>query len=214
MPRKLDEKVLDVAPGTVSENLRLARTRVLLSGSTYGEPPAVLRRCTLTASQLQVPRSAVNVVFEECVFEDLATRGLVTLSGCKFVRSVFRGRCGRFFIKSHEEYAKLSYGAHDDWALDLVSATFEELTIRQVPGRLLRLDPATQLVMSRAQLPTDWRSLGLDEVFEVQMECLEEGQWEEEVLVARLGNDPQRRDIVRLQALLAPERGAHGPKPR
>jgi hypothetical protein len=214
MPRKLDEKILDVAPGTVSEDLRLARTRLVLSGSTYGEPPAVLRRCTLTASQLQVPRSVVTVLFEECVFEDLATRGLVTLGGCKFVRSVFRGRCGRFFIKSHAEYAKLSYGAHDDWALDLATATFEELTIRQVPGRLLRLDPATQLVMSRAQLPADWRSLGLDEVFEIQMECLEEEQWEEEVLVARLGNDAQKRDIARLRALLATERGARGQKTR
>jgi len=49
-----------------------------------------------------------------------------------------------------------------DWALDISKARFSDLSILNVPARLIRRDPSTQVVLTREKAASVvWRDLGL-----------------------------------------------------
>jgi hypothetical protein len=53
-----------------------------------------------------------------------------------------------------------------DWALDISKAEAEEMDIRSVPARLIRRDPETQVVITRAAAASgEWRKLDLSRTY-------------------------------------------------
>jgi hypothetical protein len=97
------------------------------------------------------------------LIEDFATGGLVQVLGCGFTRTVLRGKFDSLFIR--EDPGSDSGNAHlyrsVDWALDVSQADFKDCDIRGIPPKLLRLDPETQVVVTRqrAQAVADWERL-------------------------------------------------------
>lgn len=56
--------------------------------------------------------------------------------------------------------ANAEYYRHVDWALDISQAEFKELNIRGVPGKLIRRDLETQILITRQRaLEGAWRDL-------------------------------------------------------
>jgi len=62
--------------------------------------------------------------------------------------------------------ANAEYYAGCDWALDISRAEFKEMDIRGIPAKLIRRDPETQVVVTRAKaLEGKWRTLDLSDTW-------------------------------------------------
>src|SRR5262249_45750793 len=60
--------------------------------------------------------------------------------------------------------ANAAYDDAVDWALDITEAQFADFEIRGISSRLIRRDPATQVVVTRDKALADaWRTLDLSE---------------------------------------------------
>ena len=84
------------------------------------------------------------------------------------------------------EEANAAFYASVDWALDISEAEFQELSFRGIPGRLVRRDRETQIVVSRQKaMGGEWRKLDLDKTYwQVALELMLERGDEDVVLVA------------------------------
>ena len=119
-----------------------------------------------------------------------------------FSPAVFPGfatlRQQRAFDKANEEYYSTV-----DWALDIREAEAEEIDIRRIPARLIRRDPESQVVITRAKaMEGKWRQLNLEKThWAGSMELfLEWGDWDW-VLVAGKRDRNYRRLVDGLKAL-------------
>jgi hypothetical protein len=166
-------KLYDDDSGIVIENLVL--------------DACVFDNCTLSHTTNTARRSAVrNVRLKNCVsvncdigpavFEDVTVDGLETndlliLWGPLFNHVTLKGKIGKlkvnlaahFVDRSPEtqqpfNLARSRFYETVDWALDISEAHFKEFDMHGVPARLVRRDPATQVVVTRekALLP-GWR---------------------------------------------------------
>ena len=119
----------------------------------------------------------------------------VTLAG-KIGRLMFSGiLCPISSVTSSMQRAfaeaNAAYYANVDWALDISRAEFRECDIRGIPARLIRRDPETQTVVTRAKAAEGrWRELDLSKT-----------HWQTAIdfLLTERPNDP---DVV----LVAPKR--------
>ncbi len=95
------------------------------------------------------------------------------------------------------DQANSQFYASVDWALDLTEAEFEECDVRGVPGRLIRRDPSTQVLVTRdAAITGRWRSLDLTGTYwATALDLFLESQMPDIVLVA-----PKRNKNFRLLA--------------
>jgi hypothetical protein len=119
-----------------------------------------------------------NAIAEDVIIENLKAPGLFQTFGAAFKHVMLRGRIDRLMISNEvlprsdvnlpyqyenvEAFreANAEYYRHVDWALDISQAEFKELDIRGVPGRLIRRDPETQILVTRQRvLQDDWRAL-------------------------------------------------------
>jgi hypothetical protein len=119
-----------------------------------------------------------NAIVEDTLVESLKTPGLFQTFGAVFKHVVLRGKLDRLMICNYElpdssvnlpyQYevvdafreANTEYYRDVDWALDISQAEFKELDIRGVPGRLIRRDSQTQVLITRERaLEGDWRKL-------------------------------------------------------
>ena len=124
-----------------------------------------------------------TAIIEDVVVNDLRISGLCQIFGAVFKHVTLCGRIGNFMANNdvlpdlfvnreyqHEDVelfreVNTAYYRHVDWAIDISQAEFaKEVDIRGVPGRLIRRDPETQiLVMRERVLDSDWRDLPFKE---------------------------------------------------
>jgi hypothetical protein len=171
-----------------------------------------LVRCHVRASELGA------VVAEDCVIDTVwfhrGMWGPQLLAGCAFRHVVIRGNVTgglRFGISTewHRTWppplvsddpvhrANADYYADVDWALDISQANFTavEMSWCDIPARLIRRDPETQVVLARQSVTNgDWRAACGDSPLWVGIERFLESGLPDTVLVAarrskRFGTD-------------------------
>jgi len=88
-------------------------------------------------------------------------------------------------ILQHRE-ANRQYYATVDWALDISKGEFKDLDIRGVPGRLIRRDPETQILVTREKAMTgEFRKLNYrDPLTPFSIQFMLDHGWEDGVLIA------------------------------
>jgi len=126
------------------------------------------RGCTLYAA-----------IVEDVLVDGLNTNGqLVRAHGAVFNRVVLRGKIDRLMLndtllpsslaaeaaRQREialfQQANMEFYRRVDWALDISGGEFVELDIGGIPGRLIRRDPETQVLVKHDRvLQEDWRNL-------------------------------------------------------
>jgi hypothetical protein len=83
--------------------------------------------------------------------------------------------------------ANAAFYATVDWALDIRDAEFQEAVLRGIPARLVRRDPSSQVIITRARVAdrTRWESIaGLDPVLSITLDTFLRGTEDDEVVVA------------------------------
>jgi len=110
-------------------------------------------------------------VFEDVVVDGLDTNDLLILWSPLFKHVTLRGKIGKIKINTAAHFvdrslevqrpfdqARVRFYKSVDWALDISEAEFGEFDMHGVPSRLVRRDPATQVVVTRERaLQSGWR---------------------------------------------------------
>ncbi|MCB9841314.1 MAG: hypothetical protein H6809_06675 [Phycisphaeraceae bacterium] len=125
-----------------------------------------------------------GTVFEDVLVEDFNTHGqLVLVFGAVFNRVTLRGRIGRLkidtdcfvssMLSARERHRRTSefrsanaaYYGGVEWALDIRDTEFTSAPdILGIPGRLIRRDPETQVLVERRRLEqVDWSALDFED---------------------------------------------------
>jgi hypothetical protein len=151
-------------------------------------------------------------VFEGVTVDGLDTNALLILWSPLFKHVTLRGKVGQIKVNSAAHFSDKSVETQQpfdlarakfykgvDWALDISGAEFKEFDMHGVPARLVRRDPATQVVVTRERaLQPGWRDrLSADNThwpFVIDM-FLADGE-PDIVLVAPKGK--RKRDFIRL----------------
>lgn len=149
-------------------------------------------------------------IVEDVVVDSLKTNYLLRIGGSVFKHVVLKGAMGRLMTEaavlpgklSSEEQeafdeANAAYYATVDWALDISEASFRECDLRDIPARLIRRDPATQVVVKREKaLNETWHQLDLSNTYwATSLEIFLQRGSEDIVLVApKL--DPQYKHLL------------------
>lgn len=105
-----------------------------------------------------------GAIIEEVLIENLKTYTLLQAWAAVFRHVVLRGKIGRIMLSPYVatgtakpdeqeafDEANSAYYETVDWALDIQEAEFEEFDNRCIPGRLIRRDPETQVLVTRAK---------------------------------------------------------------
>ena len=148
---------------------------------------------------------AIGCDLNQAIVEDVLVDGLSTplLSswGAVFKHVTLRNRIGSILLNhlvtpsqpdSRTQHmfavANAAYYTQVDWALDIREAEFEEdVDLRGIPGTLIRRDPTTQVLVTRAKaLEGKWRQLPLERTYwPTAIEFfLRDNAWDSTVLVA------------------------------
>jgi hypothetical protein len=169
--------LFDDNSGRTFENIEFRRCYFEGCGLSITRSPA--RRSSVRNVQLvscEQRGCLINgAAFEEVVVDGLKTNGLVQTWAAVFRHVVIRGSVGRIMLSdavatgtaTPEEQrafdeANATFYAAVDWALDLREAEFDECDARGVPGRLIRRDPTTQVLVARdAAMKGAWRGIDL-----------------------------------------------------
>jgi len=120
-----------------------------------------------------------SAILENVTVDGLKTHTLLQTWGAVFKHVILKGKIGRLMFspyvfpsiatKEQQEAfdeANTAYYETVDWALDIREAEFEECDIRSVPGRLVRRDPQTQVLVTRAKAARgEWRRLDLSKTY-------------------------------------------------
>jgi hypothetical protein len=123
----------------------------------------------------QIGSALEAAIVEDVVVDGFRTNGDFAAWAAVFKHVVLRGNVGQILFSplvaagmaSSEEQrafdsANAAYYATVDWALDIREAFFVDADLRSVPGRLIRRDPETQVLVTRAKaLQGAWRHLDL-----------------------------------------------------
>lgn len=118
-------------------------------------------------------------IVETVMVEGFNTNGLFQTWGAVFKHVALRGRIGRIMVSPLVSPGWLTAGQQKlfddaneafyqtvDWALDIREAEFEEADLRGVPGRLIRRDAETQVLVIREKaLMGTWRDLPLSSTY-------------------------------------------------
>lgn len=117
--------------------------------------------------------SLYSPIVEDVLVEDLKIGKLLIAWGAVFRHVTLRGRIGAMMLspfpvlddednaaKPLFDAANVEYYRNVDWALDISQAEFSvECDLRGVPGRLVRRDPETQVLVTRKKaMEADWRT--------------------------------------------------------
>lgn len=118
-------------------------------------------------------------IIEEVLISGLKTHNILQTFGAVFKRVKFEGNIGEIMLtplifpgiaKPKEQaafdQANAVYYKQVDWALDISEARFVECDIRRIPAKLIRRDPATQVVIKREKaLLGEWKKLDLSKTY-------------------------------------------------
>lgn len=178
----------------------------------------ILKNCELKGFDVEGP------IIKNVVVDGLKTNRLHHLSGAAFQHVVLRGKIGRIIIspfrksnKSLKKWNKILGEANNnfykkiDWALDISEADFEDCDIRGIPSRLIRMNPKTQIAITREKaiaLQKEWKLLNLSGTYFVEViDSLIQSDENEKILIALkesysvLDYDAQVRGIKMLREI-------------
>lgn len=99
-----------------------------------------------------------------CTVVDTQWKRLMILDACVLEHVTFRGKLGSLNILSNafDHSVDCSSAYEDiDWALDISEARFAGVSIRGIPSRAVRRDPASQVVITRKAVleHPNWREI-------------------------------------------------------
>jgi hypothetical protein len=114
-------------------------------------------------------------IIEDAVIDGVTIGGVLIIFGAVFRHVTLRGRIGPIIYNPEYQSrvwsnydpgadaafreANAAHWASVDWALDISEARCSSLTLRGIPARVIRRDPATQIVVTREKaLEGRWRS--------------------------------------------------------
>jgi len=170
-------------------------------------------QCTVSAMPLG------PAIVEEVLVDGLQTGGnerfLLQVFGAVFKHVTLRGNIGDLMLTPFLGIARTSaeqrafdaanaeYYRHVDWALDIRDAAFTECDIRNVPARLIRRDPKSQVVVTRKRaLEGRWRELDLSRTYwPVTLDLFLQREDEDVVLVAAKQDPSFQNQVVGLECL-------------
>lgn len=182
-------------PGAVIQGFEAVRCEfdnVSIGSVRDGEEPVIVRSCSLTRCRASVAFFSL-VLLEDSVI-DGASGGFFPTATVLLRHVTMRGPIDALDLRSprqlptdrptlarlHDEHYRTV-----DWALDIREARFKRCDIGGVPGHLVRRDPATQVLVTRARaLVGRWREATAGTAWEVGVERLLESGDESEVFVA------------------------------
>lgn len=114
--------------------------------------------CKLLSSTIE------NTIVEDCIIDGLRTENLVQTWGAVFKHVTLKGKIGQIMLSPVVDLlgekpdvqvafdkANSDYYQNVDWALDISQGEFQNLDIRGIAARLIRRDPETQIVITRAR---------------------------------------------------------------
>lgn len=157
-----------------------------------------LRSCRVSGGGLR------GVHLRDCVVDGLRVTGLPQLLGNIYEHVTLTGEINQLLIETElptvhdpepfyraaeETYREL------DWALDIREVDSPDFDIRGVPSRLVRIDPSTQGVATRAAATEGaWRDIDLTGThFAISLRLLAKYDWDDMILVApRTGKNASR----------------------
>ncbi len=110
---------------------------------------------------------------------DLRQIGIFQIWGAAFKHLTLKGKIGRVMFSpavapataTREQQqafddANAEFYKNVDWAMDISEGEFEECDIRNVPANLVRRDPETQVIVTRAKAARgEWRRLDLSKTY-------------------------------------------------
>jgi hypothetical protein len=124
----------------------------------------MVRRCSLVNCEAQ-GCGVETALFEDVLVENLKITSLLQVWGAAFRRVTFRGKIGPLMIshlispmQATAEYQQLFddansvYYSQTDWAADISQAVFTDVDLSGIPGRLVRRDPETQVLVHRTNV--------------------------------------------------------------
>lgn len=123
--------------------------------------------------------SIYPAIIEDVLVSSLKTHNLLQTWGAVFKHVKLEGNLGNIMIsplvdvmntnsrmQTTFDEANVKYYATVDWALDISEGRFIECDIRRVPAHLIRRDPETQIVVTRAKaLLGEWKELDLSKTY-------------------------------------------------
>jgi len=161
-------------------------------------------------------------ILDDVVVDGLKTRGLLQVWGVAMRHVVLTGRIGDVMFSPVVSINLMGTPAHIgiqkafteanrefyrtvDWAIDISTGEFTDLELQGVPARLVRRDPATQVIVTREKaLEGKWRELDLtDTHWSTSIDFLLERGDEDVVLVAGKRNRKFRQLVAGLEKLRA-----------
>lgn len=141
-----------------------------------------LRSTVLNAKIINCQNTGGSIrcaVVENVVVDGLRTSRLFQSWSAVFRHVTLRGKIGRIMF-SHLvapgvanqdqqrafDSANAAFYKNVDWAMDISEGEFAECTVYNVPAKLVRRDPKTQVVVTRAKaMQGDWRRLDLSKTY-------------------------------------------------
>ena len=159
-------------------------------------------------------------VLDEVIVEDFRSGAILILNGAAFRHVVLRGHMPPVNFNEKmaagavpEEMLRLfrednaAFYERVDWALDISQARFYSARLSSVPGQLVRRDPETQILVSRARLlEASWDSLPLPATTRISIESCLKSRFEYQVIVAgkrdkRFGEQMRGIELLRRQGI-------------
>lgn len=199
----IDSKNLD-APHPLLENLHFEKC--FFDNCTLGQANSPDQRLVLRNIELVNCRQRAcdlgSAVIEDTLVDGLGREGRIPLFawGAVYKHVTLKGKLSLMKLnqfvsptasastQANWDTANRSYYHSVDWALDIKEAEFQgSLDIHCVPGRLIRRDPETQVLVKRETLnQIDWRELPWGKsAFDIALEWfLNDGLYDDVVLIA------------------------------
>jgi len=177
------ERIYDHASGDTFSGMEFTKCRFLSCAASITEKPelrSTFRNMRFIGCEVRAC-TAYSAILEDLLVDGLKTVTQFKTWGAVFKHVTLKGRIGNVKISDFippgagsQSYwdrvnmkfqaANAEYYKNVDWALDISQAEFEECEIKGVPGRLIRRDPETQVLVSRCkvlELESEWRKLDL-----------------------------------------------------
>lgn len=177
------------------------------------EDRTIVRR--VRASKCSVRADVGPVLFEDVHVSDLRTGDGLLIWGALFKHVTLTGRIGsivlnsrRWPIPDEDEQRAFSASAAEfyasvDWALDISRAQFTSLDWRlDVPSRLVRRDPETQVVIKRERaIEERWRKVPLHMIVSIALENFVQFGQSEMILAASKASKRFKDELESIEAL-------------
>jgi len=226
-PKKFENRTFrdlrdaDVAAALTEATLVRCTIERCTYGATAKSPPErrSIRNVSLRDCRVSGNCSVGPIVVDEVDIEHCISEGLFIARGAVYRHVRLRGRFGRMLLSflptlvysdtEIEAFRRADRAFYEkvDWALDISAIECDELDIRNVPARLIRRDPRSQVVVNYEKvsaLRSVWEGLELSGTpWQTALRNVLQWKLEDMVLVAPKGLDSYERLVDGLRLLQA-----------